>query len=334
MTSHEATVPSVGEAPVWVSVCIFWASVVSVIGFFALPDPWCWLGLLAIVPLIHGSHEVLHGTLLSARVRPRVASAHRALAETVGFAVQGMNLELLRPAHLHHHQTGRDDDGFVPDLRWSARRMNALVRYYANLLGLPAAAFQLAGFARLLLPPSRLPFMFPDLMPQRLTGAYIRNQAAVVMFVAYALVVGGTERTLAYELVFCFVWSVQQNVAHYGLRGPDRTTDRVCARTYLLPWPLNWLTFGSTSHFLHHANMRVPGRELYREDNIRTAEVEYGVAVRRCYGLWPYARDLARQFRGPLNERDLTFDWLAADPVSDGVRDGGRPDVPASVPVP
>jgi fatty acid desaturase len=272
--------------------------------------------LLGIVPLIHGSHDVLHKSS-STHIAGRL---HQAVAETLSYAAQGMNMEIVRPSHLSHHRSGRADGGFMPDLHWSARHLYGYVVYYANLLLLPALFHQFAGYARLFVGPHRLSPDFPESMPQKITPAYIRNQAAVTVFVVYALVVGGLIRTAVYETVLCLVWSLGQNVAHYGLRAPDPTTERVCARTYLLPWPLSWLTFGSTSHFLHHADMRVPGAQLYREDHIKAAENAYGITVRRYYGVWPYLRDVAKQFRGPLRGSDLSTEWIASARTDSGER--------------
>jgi fatty acid desaturase len=299
---------------------IFWGSVASALLFFALPSPWHWLMLLGLVPLIHGSHDVLH----MGPAHGLVSRFHRAAAETLGYAVQGMNMEIVRPSHLYHHKTGRGDDSFMPDLEWSARRLYGHVRYYANLLFLPAVAVQILGFARLAMGPRRLAPNFPESIPEKVGVAYVRNQLAVVAFMTYALWFGGLGRAVVFEAVLCIVWSLGQNVAHYGLRGPDSSTDRVCARTYLLPWPLNWLTFGSTSHFLHHADMRIPGSELYREDHIQAAESTFGINVRRYYGAGPYFRDLFRQFRGPLRESDLKVDWVESEERVDTVPGRGR----------
>lgn len=292
--------------PAWAWPIIFWGSVASVILLFVVPTPWCWLMLVALVPLIHGSHDVLHKAPGSSAIR----RLHQAMAETLGYALQGMNMEVVRPSHLCHHSAGRAQDGFMPDLYWSARHLYGYVVYYANLLILPATFHQLAGYARLLLPPRWIAPNFPESLPERITPAYLRNQLAVTLFVVYAIAVGGLERAIVYELALCLVWNLGQNVAHYGLSAPSPATDRVCARTYLLPWPLSWLTFGSTSHFLHHADMRIPGEQLYREDRIRAAESAYAIAVHRHYGVWPYLRDVARQFRGPLREHDLSTDWI------------------------
>ncbi len=294
------------DLPLAAWMFIFWGSVASAFLLFLLPAPWCWLMLAGIVPLIHGSHDVLHRGPSGGVVQ----RLHQGAAETLGYAVQGMNMEIVRPSHLYHHKTGRGDESFMPDLHWSTRRLYGHVQYYANLLVLPALSCQVLGFARLVMSPRRLVPKFPESVPKTIGVPYLRNQLAVVAFIAFALSVGGITRAAVYEVVLCVVWSVGQNVAHYGLKGPDSSTDRVCARTYFLPWPLSWLTFGSTSHFLHHADMRIPGGELYREDHIRAAEAAYDITVRRYYGLTPYLRDLLAQFRGPLRESSLDTDWI------------------------
>jgi fatty acid desaturase len=309
--------PSTITASIWycpppiVGICIFWASCVCVLGLFLVPTPWCWLCLLAIVPLIHGAHEVLHNSLLPRTGRlARGRRLHQRTAEAVGFALQGMNIELLRPAHLHHHRFGRHDEGYAPDVGAAKRPLYGTIRYYIALVGLPAAAWQAAGFARLLAPPRLLPFRVPIEFKATLTRRYVGDQVAVAGFFAYAVLAGGVGRLLLYEFTLCFIWSVQQNVAHYGLRGIDRDTDRVCSRTYLLPWPFSWVTFGSTSHFLHHADMGVPGRLLYERSALERAERELLVIVERQRGLRAYLLDLVRQFKGPVDEPELSTSWM------------------------
>ena len=273
-----------------------------------LPAPWCWVGLVGLIPVIHGGHDVLHG--MGRADASRWASIHQSMLRLAASASQGMNLELLYGAHIHHHRYGRHDEGYAPDAGspgwWSA----ATARYYISLVGLPALQWQVAGFARVLAPSRTCRLLQRFDAARSISGQFVLNQAAIVVWWGTALAIAGWQRLLVMELALCFVWSVQQNVAHYGIKGIDETTDRLCSRSYYLPWPLNWLTFGSTAHFLHHADMRVPPSQLYDDELLSRAEGELEVLVKREYGLWPYLRDLLRQFKGPVRDCELVTDWL------------------------
>jgi len=301
-----------GSVPPLAGIAIFWASCVGFLAAFWLPMPWSWiLGVVAIEPILYGSHEALHGHFVPRHSRLG-GRKHQEIAAVVGTALQGMNLYLLRPAHLHHHRYGRYDDGYAPDVAPTKPTLLNRLHYYVYLIGLPGLLWQGAGFARLLRRPENLPFLAKINFRERLDRRYFVAQGCVIATLAYLIAVGGFAAFAAFEVTFCLLWSVQQNIAHYGLRGVDPETDRVCARSYYLPWPLNWITYGSTAHFLHHADTSVPAWELYDEAPLRRAEDRLGISVVTQYGVWPFLRDAFKQFKGPIRVHDLETTWMQA----------------------
>ena len=153
------------ESPPIYGVIFFWISCVCVILGFWVSQPVISAILLAFnLSILYSSHEALHDTLLPRHGKgATLRNFHSGLALTIGFALQGMNFQLLRPAHLHHHTYGRYDDGWAPDVFPHPPTFGDRVRYYINLCGYPALWWQLAGFARLVVPPKRLPLLVDNI---------------------------------------------------------------------------------------------------------------------------------------------------------------------------
>lgn len=293
-------------------VFLFWGLVASVLLGFALPGPLGYVLLTAAIPVIYASHEALHETLIP-RQGPlsRGRTVHNELALTIGFTVQLMNFRLLRPAHLRHHVHGRADQGYAPDVVVGKPSLRQICHYYVTLLGFPAFAWQLTGFVAMLIPRRLIPFEnYIKFEVEKAKTPFWLVQAAVALFAGYAIAVGGLGKFLIYNVAFCVCWSMLQNVSHYGLVGIDSETDRVCARSYQLPWPFSWLTFGSTFHLAHHVDMKIPGLRLYDERTQRHIEEKLGLCFEVRRGIWPFLRDVFRQFLGPVETGSLSTAWI------------------------
>ncbi len=297
------------------------------IAAFCLAHPLSYVLLVFVIPVFYGAHEALHDTLVPRTgFMARTRSVHNELAALVGFAIQGMNVNLLRPAHLHHHAFGRYDEGYSPDVVPDRPTLADRVRYYVSLCGLPAIAWQFAGYAVLIAPPSRLPFLVNIRFPQPLlTRRYCIHQLAVILFTVFAIAMGGWLKWLVFQGIFCLAWSLLQNVSHYRLRGNDPITDRVCARTYILERPFRLLTFGSTSHLAHHVDPDTPGLLLHTSQVLAQTERRLGVGVRITRGVFRFGLDVLRQFQGPVPARELETSWAVNLPIGDGEMNEGLP---------
>lgn len=286
---------------------LYWICIGVVPFSFLLPAPVFWIvAIVAVEVVIFGSHEALHATV-SRRITPGLGEC----AAIFGYAVQGMNFYLLRPAHMRHHQLGRYDEGYAPDVVVGKPKLWQRLHYYAILVSAAALAYQLAGLCGIVGSKSKR-FRAAKVSRTKWAAA----QVAVVLFWLVSYILGGWLKVVIYESIFAFLWSLQQNVSHYGLEGVDPVTDRICANTYYLPWPLNLVTFGSTSHFLHHARPELEGTRLYVRDELIVVERRLGIQVAEKHGVTPFIFDLFRQFHGPIPESQLTTDWLVANDVA------------------
>src|SRR5437867_3169130 len=139
-------------------VVIFWASCVAVLSGFLIHHPISFFSFVFIIPLLYGSHEALHDTLIPREGFSSVGrSVHNGFALVIGFALQGMNFRILRPSHLHHHAFGRYDDGYAPDIVQTRPTARNIVRYYLSLCGFNTLLLQASGFAMWVFAASRLP---------------------------------------------------------------------------------------------------------------------------------------------------------------------------------
>lgn len=273
-----------------------------------LPGYWpVLLALASIEPIIYGTHEALHAEDGTVEEPGVYFPKHLA---TVGMSLQFMNIEILRVAHLFHHRTGRYGDGWAPDVTPGPPTALQKIHYYAGLVFLPAFMWQGACWIRPLFPLSRQPHLTGIGYRGHAGFRYLIGQLLVVAYIAYFISSSSLIVFILYWLGFGVLWSLQQNIAHYGLRGFDSATDRVCARTYLLPAPARWITFGSTSHFLHHVDQTLGSEQLNDPEALIRAESHFGIVVVRKVGLAPYIRDILRQFKGPMPAKDLTLEWI------------------------
>jgi fatty acid desaturase len=295
-------------------VVLFWMSCLCVLLGFWVDNVIMSVFLLSFcIPVFYGTHEAVHETLIPRRgLLSFRRGAHNTVALMIGSALQGINFRLLRPAHLYHHRFGRYDDGFAPDIVTGKPSLRDYIAYYLYLCGFPAFQWQIAGFVCLFAPLDVLPFSHEiNFKQEKSRVPFWVSQLTVIAFFGYAIYFGGWLKFALFGLIFCFLWSVLQNVAHYGLKGFDATTDRVCAYTYLLEWPFKYATFGSTSHLAHHVDMQIPGLYLYEPEILAEIEnrIEAEIVVKR--GVAAFLRDVLYQFRGPLMEEELTLEWMS-----------------------
>src|SRR6476620_6170338 len=91
------------DAPAY-GIAVFWISCAFVLLGFRIPGVLGAALLMFMIPVFFGAHEALHDTLIPMAGWAAVGrSTHNHVACIVGFALQGMNIHLLRPGHLHHH---------------------------------------------------------------------------------------------------------------------------------------------------------------------------------------------------------------------------------------
>ena len=316
--SHTDPATGVTGLIVYLAACIC-----LIAGFMIPPIIGIPLTLFAFIPVFYGSHEALHFSLFAWRdVNPRVGVIINEIACAIGFALQGMNFRLLRPAHIAHHALGRYEEGYAPDVAGEAPAFTDYVRYYITLLGLPAFQWQAAGFLSLAMPPSRLPISRK--IPIAKDHSFIPTAVAqllVIGFWVYAIAIAGPGRATVYLIAMSILWSLLQNVAHYGLKGFDPATDRVCAHTYILQTPFRYITFGSLSHLAHHVDMHIPGLLLQREDVAQAIEQRLAIKIKPKHGIIAFIIDILRQFRGPLPESALHCSWIQPTEISAARRD-------------
>jgi len=289
--------------------CLFWGSV----GIYLLAPVLCpaWLALLlalaAFEPIMYASHEALHietnESPTSDLYAPRTVS-------TIGMALQLQNIELMKHAHTFHHRMGRYDAGWAPDITATTPTTIQRIRYYAGLTLLPAIAWQAASLIRPFLSLKSQGHLTAIGYRSSVNLRYLAGTAISIGYGTLFVLAQGWVAALLFWASMAFLWSIQQNIAHYGLIGVDAVTDRLCANTYILPRPFSWITYGSTSHFLHHADISVPATSLYSEALLRATEDRLNIRVIRKYGLRPYLADVFAQFRGPVEVDNLSLAWL------------------------
>jgi fatty acid desaturase len=266
------------------------------------------LALAAFEPIMYATHEALH---LEANAAEQPDLAAPRVVGLVGMALQLQNLDVMRFAHLFHHRMGRYGAGWAPDITPMRPTIKERARYYVGLAILPAIAWQAACLVRLLLPLSLQPHLTNIGYREKVSAKYLGGMVLTVAFATYFTVVGGAKAFIIYWLAMSCLWCLQQNIAHYGLKGFDPVTDRLCAHTYYLPRPWSWITYGSTAHFLHHADMTIPADRLYDAEELTRVENRLGLTVVAQHGLWPYIRDVLRQWRGPVPVDELSSAWAA-----------------------
>lgn len=312
------TTRKIGSPPgLFLGTAIFWFSVCILLASPFLPGPWnVFLALLVIEPIIYGTHEALH-----AEAHKQKSSSIRwpSITAAVGMCLQLQNIEIMRHAHLFHHRMGRYGDGWAPDITPDRPTPFQRIHYYFALVLLPAITWQIACIIRPFLPLKKQPYLRNIGYSERVTLRFLASWIGTVLFAAYFIQIAGVLSFSLFWLGLCFLWSVQQNIAHYGLKGVDPATDRVCAHTYYLQRPFSWITYGSTSHFLHHADVTLPASSLYEVGQLRKQESHYNITIVPKYGIIRYMVDIARQFKGPVPVHDLTLDWVESISPRQGV---------------
>lgn len=301
----------------WVSVLFFWLTLcLSTLGFL-VESQWvalvCWV---FIVPLFFGTHEALHGSLLPEKgFFARGRRTHNMILLWLGYSLQGMNFLLLKPAHLHHHAYGRYAEGYAPDVFPGPVRLRDRVLYYVTLLGLPAVLWQIAGLLCVVIPLRRIPILVDHRWFKKFRWwQYLLTQVGPVAFFGLMISIAGPCRVLLYEAVFVLIWGLLQNAAHYGIKGYDAASDRVCAYSYYLGPVGRLFTFGATAHLAHHVDMSLPGICLHTLAVETEIEKKIGVKIRKKFGAGSFFGDIFRQLKGPVTLEDLITDWCECAP--------------------
>ena len=220
-----------------------------------------------------------------------------------------MNYQLIVPAHLLHHAWGRTDALGSADIVDKNPNVFRLLYYYLMLLILPAYSWVGLSVLKLFANPiareqanrggKRYRYYLPYAIPQ-----------IIVLGFLLLCIVKNPFGVFLYFLVSAVFWNMMQNVAHYGLKGFDRHTHSLAARTYIVGPLVKRLTFGALTHLPHHVFMNAPGISLDHPDTIHKVESYVGAKIRITYGFLPYLRDVLHQLRGPVLEKDLTTEWL------------------------
>lgn len=293
------------------SLIIFWCCILLLgLGFY-INSYWSCLLFVFILPVMFGTHEAIHENIIPNREGNILKKIHNDIALLIGCSVQIMNFKLLRQAHLKHHALGRYGEGYSPDIIPGKRRVIDYLIYYSYLTFIPAILYQVTGFILVLIPVKYLPFDYKlDLHQDRSPIPYWLIQLFCLISLFSFIYFGGIYKFLVFESFFVFIWCILQNSAHYGLKGINSKTDRVCAYTYILEKPFKLLTFGSTSHLAHHVDMEIPCLDLYNPDVLKRIEQKIGVEINVKYGIISFIGDIIEQFKGPINIDQLNTRWM------------------------
>lgn len=300
-------------SPPWYSVSFFWASMALLYLGFVLNGPASYGLLVFVIPVFYGAHEAIHDTLVPRRgVLARGRSIHNTLALVLGCAIQGMNGYVARPAHAAHHSFGRSARGYSPDRVDTPERLSTRFVYYLRLFGVNAVAVQSLGFALLVFQTRQLPIRFP--VEERIrTPYFFAAQLLVMVVMGLMIYLGGLTKLLFYELFFCAVWGLLQNVAHYGLKGIDKRTEVLCARSYNVGFVARLITFGTLHHLSHHVLPNIPSTYFVDKSIRYQVQKKLGCGFVVKDGIWSYLVDILRQFKGPLTKDQLSTCWLSND---------------------
>lgn len=290
---------------------IFWGSIILVSLGFYLKSPWSYTLFVFILPIMFGTHEAIHENFLPNSNQNTFKRIHNDIILLVGGSFQIMNFKLLRQAHLKHHALGRYGDGYSPDITTRPPKFIDFMIYYFYLTFIPAFLYQLASFVLVFVPARYLPFDFKlELHKDKSQIPYFVVQVACLFFLFLSITYGGIQKFFIYETFLVFVWSVLQNSAHYGLKGVNSKTDRVCAHTYILEKPFKALTFGTTSHLAHHVEMDIPCLDLYDRKSLEAIEQKLDVKISIKYGILSFIKDIISQFKGPIHIDNLHTGWI------------------------
>jgi fatty acid desaturase len=291
---------------------IFWVSCILLTASLVIKHPTSMLLSVFIIPVIFGTHEAIHDTLIpKSGLLSNGRRFHNFLALLIGCGIQGMNFTLIRPAHLAHHKYGRLDFSYFPEVIEGPRTLKNYVHYYAYLLGVAALAWQITGLAMLFVPAKLLAIHhLIDFKREKNKMLFFAIQFFVggIWVLAYYLV--GWPKLLTYEIIVCLTWSILQNVGHYGIQGIDKRTDWACAHTFILRPMMRMFTFGSASHLAHHVDPTIPGAYLHTDIVLNAVQKRLGVSIEIRHGNMEYLRGILRQFQGPKVQEELETSWI------------------------
>lgn len=284
------------------------AMTINLLGYLYIDNPiLSFFSWFSIVPIIHGSHAAIHRTLVKPLKRTPKSILFNECFAFIGYGFQFMNYDLLRTAHLHHHFEGRLDQLGAPDVWYRRPNLVVYLKYYLNLIIFPALYWQLMSIAIVFVPNIHSKTRFKFRIKKYGNVLVLAFNAVLVYIFIHK---GGLIKFAIYDIFICIIWSVSQNVAHYGLRGRDEFTNKICAHTYFVEPFFNLLTFGSLSHLAHHLYMDIPGELLNTETVIKRVEKRLNLKVEIKYGIISYLKDLCAQFKGPISSDSLKESWF------------------------
>lgn len=294
-----------------ISLIIFWCCIFLVSLGFCLHSYWSCLLFVFILPVMFGTHEAIHENIIPNSEGNTLKRIHNDLVLLIGCSFQIMNFKLLRQAHLKHHALGRYGEGYSPDIIPGKPRIIDYIIYYSYLTFIPAILYQVTAFILVFIPAKHLPFDYKlELHKDKSPIPYALIQLCCLLCLLSFIYFGGIYKFIIYESFFVFMWCILQNSAHYGLKGINSKTDRVCAYTYILEKPFKVLTFGSTSHLAHHVDMDIPCLDLYNTETLKSIEQKIGVEIAVKHGVISFVKDILIQFKGPLNIDQLHTSWI------------------------
>jgi len=305
----------------WYSAAFFWGSMALLCLGFLLDGPASYGLLVFVIPVFYGVHEAIHDTLVPRRgVLARGHSIHNTLALVLGCAIQGMNGYVVRPAHAAHHSFGRSARGYSPDCVDAPARLSTRFVYYLRLFGVNAVAVQSLGFALLVFRARQLPIRFP--MGERIrTPHFFATQLVVMVVMGLMVYLGGLTKLLFYELFFCAVWGLLQNVAHYGLKGVDKRTEVLCARSYNVGFLARLITFGTLHHLSHHVLPNIPSTSF--ADKRMRYQVQQNLGCGVCCKRWNL--ELSRRHAAAVQR--ATYKGSIVNVLAQQRRERGRGDL-------
>jgi len=267
------------------------------------------LSVFGFVVLHFSGHAATHRSLF--RVRGPAAVVLNEALLFAAFTPQLLNYQVLSAAHMNHHALGRNS-GDNPDVVSGRRSLTTHTVYYGRLLFAQYAYWVCASLFSAMVGPTKrtiragrvgMRFVLPRAVPQ----------IGIAVFAVLALSINAAHAVF-YFLTCGLLWSLNQNVAHHGLKGWDAWSAAVAARTYLVDPITERITYGSLSHLAHHVFPRRSGRDLQSECTLEAAGKRLGGTVSIAGGLGAFFRDLlVLQMNGPMEESQQNTSWISLE---------------------
>lgn len=302
-------------SPEYKGFVLFIISILAIIFSFLIESNYSCLLWFFLFPLFYGCHAAVHRTLipLSTFNYKKSVMVNEVLL-MLGYSLQLMNFQLIRPAHIHHHIKGRHDETSSFDVLSHKPKLIDYIRYYTILLFAPSLYWQIFGFVYLVFPKLKKVSRF-NYSKDTTKIPYWTPQLIIAGFIVFALYFGGIIKFGAFFICLTLMWNLLQNVSHYGLKGYDEFSTAICANTYIVSAFFRLLTYGSLSHVMHHAEMNIPGEYLHKEQLLRDIENKIGYHINKKIGFHYFLFDVFKQLKGPKTVNDLKIEWLKYENV-------------------